>query len=239
MSPSSLKETGPTLLVVDDDAAIRALLADSLGRHGYRVETAATPHEMDALLVRLPVELIILDIMMPGEDGISVCRRIASGKGPPIILLSALGDEADRVLGLEIGASHYLPKPCSPREILATVRAALRQTEGARTDERQAFGFAGWRIDFVTRELFDATGVLIALTDGEFAVLRVFVERPRRILAREALLDAARGRDNEAYDRAIDVQVSRLRRKLRAPGDEIIRTVRNEGYFFVPRVVRV
>jgi two-component system OmpR family response regulator len=237
-SPRSEPETGRTLLVVDDEAAIRTLLAESLGRHGYRVETAANPREMDAVLARVPVELIILDIMMPGEDGISVCRRIARRNGPPIILLSALGDEADRILGLEIGASHYLPKPCSPREILATVRAALRQTDIAQTEERRAFTFAGWRIDFITRELFDPEGVLIDLTDGEFAVLRAFVERPRRVLTREVLLDAARGPDNEAFDRAIDVQVSRLRRKLRAPDDEVIRTVRNEGYLFVPRVIR-
>jgi two-component system OmpR family response regulator len=236
--PPPEPEAGRTLLVVDDEAAIRSLLADSLGRHGYRVETAANPHEMDAVLARVPVELIILDIMMPGEDGISVCRRITRRNGPPIILLSALGEEADRILGLEIGASHYLPKPCSPREILATVRAALRQTDIAQTQERRAFTFAGWRIDFITRELFDPKGVLIDLTDGEFAVLRAFVERSRRVLTREALLDAARGRDNEAYDRAIDVQVSRLRRKLHAPDDEIIRTVRNEGYLFVPRVIR-
>ncbi len=220
--PPPEPEAGRTLLVVDDEAAIRSLLADSLGRHGYRVETAANPHEMDAVLARVPVE-----------------RRIARRNGPPIILLSALGEEADRILGLEIGASHYLPKPCSPREILATVRAALRQTDIAQAPERRAFTFAGWRIDFVTRELFDPKGVLIDLTDGEFAVLRAFVERSRRVLTREALLDAARGRDNEAYDRAIDVQVSRLRRKLQAPDDEIIRTVRNEGYLFVPRVIRV
>ena len=236
--PSPAPEPRRTLLVVDDEAAIRSLLAESLTRHGYRVETAANPREMDAVLARVPVELIILDIMMPGEDGISACRRIAERNGPPIILLSALGEEADRILGLEIGASHYLPKPCSPREILATVRAALRQTEIAQAEVRRAFTFAGWRIDFITRELFDPNMVLVDLTDGEFAVLRAFVERPRRVLTREALLDAARGRDNDAFDRAIDVQVSRLRRKLRAPDDEIIRTVRNEGYLFVPRVIR-
>lgn len=232
-------ETGRALMVVDDDAEIRALLADSLGKHGFRVETAANPREMDALLARVPIELIILDIMMPGEDGISVCRRIARRNGPPVILFSALGEEADRILGLEIGASHYLTKPCSPREILATVRAALRQTDLAPKEERRAFTFVGWRIDFLTRELIDPAGVLVDLTDGEFSVLRAFVERPRRVLSREGLLDASRGPDADAYDRAIDVQVSRLRRKLGSRHDEIIRTVRNEGYMFVPRVIRV
>jgi len=223
------------LLIVDDDQAIRTLLADSLGMHGFRVETAANAQDMDVMLARHPVSLVLLDIMMPGEDGLSACRRLSQKGGPPIVLLSALGEEPDRILGLEIGASHYLTKPCSPREILATVRAALRQRTDADTRASRAFG----RVDFAAHELFDADGMFVDLTDGEFAVLRAFVERPRRVLARDALLEAARGPDTEAYDRAIDVQVSRLRRKLRSRGDEVIRTIRNEGYFFVPRVVRL
>ncbi len=227
------------LLIVDDDQAIRTLLADSLGMHGFRVETAANAQDMDVMLARHPVSLVLLDVMMPGEDGLSACRRLSQKGGPPIVLLSALGEEPDRILGLEIGASHYLTKPCSPREILATVRAALRQRTDADTRASRAFGFLGWRVDFAAHELFDADGMFVDLTDGEFAVLRAFVERPRRVLARDALLEAARGPDTEAYDRAIDVQVSRLRRKLRSRGDEVIRTIRNEGYFFVPRVVRL
>jgi len=226
------------LLVVDDDHMIRTLLAQSLGMHGFQVETATNAHEMDAVLARCPVSLILLDVMMPGEDGVSVCRRLARVGAPPIVMLSALGDEPDRILGLEIGASHYLTKPCSPREILATVRAALRAREIQDAGESRSFTFLGWRVDFAAHELFDPEGTLIDLTDGEFAVLRAFVERPRRVLARDALLEAARGPDTDAFDRAIDVQVSRLRRKLRSRGDEIIRTIRNEGYFFVPRVAR-
>ncbi|RYY28962.1 MAG: response regulator [Sphingomonadales bacterium] len=228
-----------TLLVVDDDRDIRMLLANSLGARGYRVETASNARDMDQILARTPVDLVILDVMMPGEDGLSACRRIAQKDGPEIVLLSALGEEPDRILGLEVGASHYLAKPCSPREILATVRAALRK-RGASTVavESDLYSFDGWRIDLGSHELFDPKGVLVGLTDGEFAVLRVFIERPRRVLSREALLAAARGPDSDAYDRAIDVQVSRLRRKLRSSGDEIIRTVRNEGYLFVPRVAR-
>ncbi|HXH16539.1 MAG TPA: response regulator [Sphingomonas sp.] len=228
----------PVLLVVDDDQMIRTLLAQSLGMHGYQVETATNAQEMDGVLARRPVSLILLDIMMPGEDGLSVCRRLARAGAPPVVLLSALGDEPDRILGLEIGASHYLTKPCSPREILATVRAALRAREIEDAGGARAFRFLGWRVDFAAHELLDPEGTLIDLTDGEFAVLRAFVERPRRVLARDALLEAARGPDTDAFDRAIDVQVSRLRRKLRSRGDEIIRTIRNEGYFFVPRVVR-
>ena len=227
-----------TLLVVDDDRDIRMLLANSLGARGYRVETASNTRDMDQILARTPVDLIILDVMMPGEDGLSACRRISQKDGPEIVLLSALGEEQDRILGLEVGAGHYLPKPCSPREILATVRAALRKRGATAAAESDVYVFDGWRIDLGSHELFDPKGVLVGLTDGEFAVLRVFIERPRRVLSREALLAAARGPDSDAYDRAIDVQVSRLRRKLRSSGDEIIRTVRNEGYLFVPRVAR-
>lgn len=238
LSATTVLDDSATLLVVDDDRDIRLLLANSLGARGYRVETASNARDMDQILARTPIDLVILDIMMPGEDGLSACRRIARQDGPEVVLLSALGEEQDRILGLEVGASHYLPKPCSPREILATVRAALRKRGAIAAPEGDVFTFEGWRIDLGSHELFDPNGVLVGLTDGEFAVLRVFIDRPRRVLSREALLAAARGPDSDAYDRAIDVQVSRLRRKLRAGGDEIIRTVRNEGYLFVPRVVR-
>lgn len=234
-----LPDDSASLLVVDDDRDIRQLLAGSLGARGYRVETAGNAVEMDAVLARTGIDCVILDVMMPGEDGLSACRRISREGGPEVILLSALGEEQDRILGLEVGAGHYLPKPCSPREILATVRAALRRRGLAKAQsQNQAYAFDGWRIDLSSHELFDPDGVLVGLTDGEFAVLRAFIERPRRVLSREALLQAARGPDTDAFDRAIDVQVSRLRRKLRAGGDEIIRTVRNEGYLFVPRVAR-
>lgn len=237
LSPALSSESA-TLLVVDDDRDIRLLLANSLGARGYHVETASNTREMDDVLANRAVDLVILDVMMPGEDGLSACRRIARQDGPEVILLSALGEEQDRVLGLEVGAGHYLPKPCSPREILATVRAALRRRGAIAAPAGEVYAFDGWRIDLGSHELFDPQGVLVQLTDGEFAVLRVFIERPRRVLSREALLAAARGPDSDAYDRAIDVQVSRLRRKLRTNGEEIIRTVRNEGYLFVPRVVR-
>lgn len=228
------------ILVVDDDSGIRDVLSESLTTYGYRVFTAPDVAGMDAILAREAIDLIILDLMMPGEDGLSACRRLAAGPAPPIIMLSALGDEADRIVGLELGADHYLAKPCSPRELLAHVRAVLRRsgTGVALPNEppRQIRTFLGWRIDLDAHDLFDPEGVLVHLSDGEFAVLRVFIERPRRVLSREELLDAARGPDSEAFDRAIDVQVSRLRRKLRAGDSDIIRTVRNEGYMFVPKV---
>jgi two-component system OmpR family response regulator len=233
----AVNEAVADILIVDDDPEIRVLLANSLGNQGYRVHTAAGAREMDRILAQANIDLVLLDVMMPGEDGLSICRRLTQEQGPAVIMLSALGDEPDRILGLELGAGHYLSKPCSPREILAHVRAALRQRRSAVTQERhRVLGFAGWRIDLASHELTDPDGVIVDLTDGEFAVLRAFVERPRRVLTREALLEAARGPDSDAFDRAIDVQVSRLRRKLKAQSDEIIRTVRNEGYLFCPQV---
>jgi two-component system OmpR family response regulator len=240
MAHSSSQSTGPSILIVDDDRNIRELLSRSLSNHGYDVITACSAKEMEQTLGAQQIDLVLLDIMMPGEDGLSACRRMARADGPPIIFLSALGDEDDRISGLETGASHYLPKPCAPREILATVRAALRHHAGrASFAERKALLFDRWRIDFTSHELFDPDGVLVHLTDGEFAVLRVFVERPRRVLTRDALLEAARGPDTPSFDRAIDVQVSRLRRKLRDPEGELIRTIRNEGYIFTAQVTRV
>jgi len=225
------------LLVVDDDVGIRLLLAERLSAYGYRVSTASAVPEMERVLARGGVDLIILDVMMPGEDGLSACRRLIQSGGPPVILLSALGNEQDRIVGLELGADHYLAKPCSPREILAHVRALLRRKNVPEPEARRGFTFMGWRMNLDSHELFDPDGVLVHLSDGEFAVLRVFIERPRRVLTREELLHAARGPDSDAFDRAIDVQVSRLRRKLRAGDNDLIRTVRNEGYLFVPKVM--
>lgn len=228
------------ILIVDDDPGLRGLIAESLSGHGFATSVAGNAVEMDRALAREPADLVILDVMMPGEDGLSVCRRLAASHGPPVIMLSAAGGEVDRIVGLEIGADHYLTKPCSPRELLAHVRAVLRRS-AQHTDEPEPTGegrfrFLGWRIDLASHELTDPDGTLINLTDGEFAVLRAFVDRPRRVLSREQILDAARGPDSESYDRAIDVQVSRLRRKMK--NDDIIRTIRSEGYMFVPRVER-
>lgn len=240
MTPDTAgEEAAPAhIIVVDDDRDIRELLAGSLVSHGYAVSVAAGTRELDEVLRAGPADLVILDVMMPGEDGIAACRRLCATGGPPVIFLSARGSETDRILGLEIGASHYLPKPCSPREVLATVRAALRARQPGEGDGGRLLVFNGWRMDLAAWELTDADGVLVDLTDGEFAVLRLFAERSRRVLTREQLLEGTRGRNTESFDRAVDVQISRLRRKLRAPGDEMIRTVRNEGYMFVPAVTR-
>jgi Response regulators consisting of a CheY-like receiver domain and a winged-helix DNA-binding domain len=234
---------GARILMVDDDPGIRDVVSDFLGRHGYRVETAADAAEMERVLERNSVDLIVLDVMLPGEDGLAICRRLtAQETSPPIIMLSAMGEDTDRIVGLELGADDYLAKPCNPRELLARVRAVLRRAEhrGAPGTLGAGCEFAGWRLDLVRRELRSPAGVVVNLSSGEFSLLRAFVERPQRVLTRDQLLEYARGPDSDAFDRAIDVQISRLRRKLDDSGDshDLIRTIRNEGYMFTAKVKR-
>ena len=234
---------GARILMVDDDPGIRDVVSDFLGRHGYKVETAADATEMERVLERGPVDLIVLDVMLPGEDGLAVCRRMTTtDNAPPIIMLSAMGEDTDRIVGLELGADDYLAKPCNPRELLARVRAVLRRAEQRTTTGALGAGceFAGWRLDLVRRELRSPAGVVVNLSSGEFSLLRAFVERPQRVLTRDQLLEFARGPDSDAFDRAIDVQISRLRRKLDdgGGGHDLIRTIRNEGYMFTAKVKR-
>jgi two-component system OmpR family response regulator len=202
---------------------------------------------MDDVLAERRVDLVVLDLMMPGEDGLSVCRRLAAASKTPIVMLSAAGEETDRIVGLEVGADDYISKPCSPRELLARIRAVLRRAAdresapGAAKQDRELYEFGGWRLDMLRRELRSPDRVLVNLSSGEFALLRAFLEHPQRVLTRDQLLDFARGRDAFAYDRAVDVQVSRLRRKLEAAtgGGDLIKTVRNEGYIFAAAVRRI
>jgi len=234
---------GARILMVDDDPGIRDVVSDFLGKHGYKVETAGDANEMERVLERGPVDLIVLDIMMPGEDGLAVCRRLTTTEtAPPIIMLSAMGEDTDRIVGLELGADDYLAKPCNPRELLARVRAVLRRSEQRAAGGALGAGceFAGWRLDLVRRELRSPAGVVVNLSSGEFSLLRAFVERPQRVLTRDQLLEFARGPDSDAFDRAIDVQISRLRRKLDdgGGGHDLIRTIRNEGYMFTAKVKR-
>lgn len=234
------------ILVVDDDPELRTLIGDFLREHGYRVDVAADVASMREAIARRRPDLVVLDVMMPGEDGLSAARRLASEAGPPVIMLSALGTDTDRIIGLEVGADDYLAKPCNPRELLARVRALLRRNPPPTDDEpvpASATGlqyrFDGWSLDVARRELRDPTATHIVLSDGEFTLLRTFVEHPQRVLSRDQLLDYARGHNVDVYDRAIDSQVSRLRRKLsERGGKEMIRTVRNEGYMLLPSVVR-
>ena len=229
-------EATPRILVVDDDPGIREVLTEYLGQHGYAAEGAATAAEMDrAIAIRAP-DLIVLDVMMPGEDGLSVCRRLA-GRGPPIVMLSAMGEDTDRIIGLELGADDYLAKPCNPRELLARVRAVLRRPRETDEPEGAALSFAGWRLDLMRRELARPDGRIVSLSAGEFALLRAFVERPGRVMTRDQLLERARGADSDVFDRAMDVQISRLRKKLDdGSGLEMIQTLRGEGYRFDVRV---
>lgn len=227
---------GTNILVVDDDPGIREVIADSLGAHGFRVFAAQDVAQMRRRMDEGRIDLVILDVLMPGESGLTACRKLNASPRPPVIMLSAMDGIGDRVSGLNAGADYYLNKPCNPSELLAVVRATLRRASQVEGNGQQSvrIGFLGWTVDFDARELKDPSGVVVHLTDGEFVVLRAFVERPRRVLTREQLLNAARGADSEAFDRAVDVQVSRLRRKLRSPDAGLIRTVRNEGYMFVP-----
>ncbi|MDB5457939.1 MAG: DNA-binding response regulator, partial [Caulobacter sp.] len=230
------------ILVVDDDTQLREQVAGYLIEHGYQVHAAADAAAMEAVLSAAPIDLIVLDVMLPGEDGLSICRRLADAGGPAIIMVSAMGDEVDRVLGLELGADDYLPKPCSPRELLARVRAVFRRLDegrGGAPRRGKTYSFLGFVVDAVRRQLRAPNGATILLTAGEFSLLNAFLDHPQRIFSRDQLLELARGGESDVYDRAIDVQISRLRRKLHACVDgEIIKTYRGAGYLFDAKVTR-
>jgi two-component system, OmpR family, response regulator len=232
----------PHILVTDDDGQIRTSLARFLSASGFRVSVAPDGVAMFAAVANRRFDLIVLDIMMPGEDGLSVCRRFRAMSKIPVVLLSAMSGEADRVVGLELGADDYICKPFSPRELLARIRAVLRRTKNAVRHGEQvaapAYEFEGWRLDAVRRTLSDPEGVQVELTAGEFVLLQAFLERPQQVLTRDRLLDLTRGRESNVFDRSIDVQISRLRRKIEAdPQDpELIKTVRSGGYVFCAEV---
>ncbi len=236
----------PHILVVDDDREIRDLLSRFLSKHGYRVSAAADGRGMRRILEDGRIDLIVLDLMLPGEDGLTLCRNLRVESGVPIIMLTAMGEETDRIIGLEMGADDYLAKPFNPRELLARIKAVLRRAdgiprrEGGGEDGRTVLAFAGWRFDVDGRELVSPDGVVVPLSGGEFELLAAFVTHPQRVLSREQLLDLARGRDAQPFDRSIDVQVSRLRRKIEPdPRDpSFIKTVRGGGYAFTPAVER-
>lgn len=225
---------GQRILIVDDDASIRDALGDYLSDYGFTVATADGARALDALLAEEPADLIVLDLMMPGEDGLSVCRRL-HGTGTPIMMLSAMGTTTDRIVGLELGASDYLAKPFEPRELLARIRALLRRP-GRSDDPARVLRFAGWQLDTDARRLTDPAGLSVALTRAEFILLRAFAERPGRLLSRDRLLEITRDETSAPFDRAIDLSVSRLRRRLSPRGDDLIETVRGEGYRFAATV---
>ncbi|MBI1198736.1 MAG: response regulator [Phenylobacterium sp.] len=230
------------VLVVDDDTQLREQIVAYLGDHGFQVHAAADAKEMDRALSAAPIDLVVLDLMLPGEDGLSICRRLTAEGGPAIIMVSAMGEEIDRVLGLELGADDYLAKPCSPRELLARVRAVFRRLEEARGGaprKGKGYQFQGFIVDVLRRNVRAPNGATILLTSGEFSLLSAFLDHPQRILSRDQLLDIARGEEADVFDRAVDVQISRLRRKLHACSDgEIIKTIRGAGYMFDAAVTR-
>jgi two-component system OmpR family response regulator len=239
-----MTHTVTRLLIVDDDEEILALLKKFFVQHGSVVDVACDGAAMWAAIDAHRPDLIILDVMLQGEGGLSLCQRLRARGDIPVVMLTAMAELSDRIVGLELGADDYVTKPFDARELLARVRAVLRRAgtaPAARPEEaRPLIGFADWQLDVARRELRSPDQVLIPLSGGEFDLLLVFVEHPQRILSREQLLDLSRGHTHEAVDRSIDVQVSRLRRKIEpdAKSPALIRTVRNEGYMFTPKVRR-
>ncbi|HET9108918.1 MAG TPA: response regulator [Steroidobacteraceae bacterium] len=226
----------PHLLIVDDDREIRSLLSQYLEKNEFRTTAVADGREMRRVLDRASIDLIVLDLMLPGEDGLSLCRELRTRSQIPVIMLTARGEDVDRIVGLEVGADDYLPKPFNPRELLVRIRAVLRRAAHAPRDPNpqlvRGFSFAGWRLDTTRRTLTDASGKDVSLSGAEYRLLAVLLSAGNRVLSRAQLTELLRGREADPFDRSIDVRVSRLRQLLgddaRAP--QIIKTVYGEGY---------
>jgi len=224
------------ILVVDDDAEIRSLLCDYLRKNGYRAAAVADGKAMRAARARAKYDLIVLDVMLPGEDGLTLCRQLRTETDTPVIMLTARGEETDRIVGLEMGADDYLPKPFSPRELLARIKSVLRRyrslPQNLKADEARRVRFAGWTLDTVARHLISGDGVVMPLSGSEYQLLRALLSHPNQVLTRDQLALLTKGRESDALDRSVDLQVSRLRHRL---GDDlseprIIKTVRGQGY---------
>ncbi|MBO0132916.1 MULTISPECIES: response regulator [Agrobacterium] len=235
-------QSSPHILIVDDHREIRELVSRALVKEGFRTSVAADGRAMRKVMADAHIDLIILDLMLPGEDGLSLCRGLRAQSTIPIIMLTAKGDEIDRVVGLELGADDYVSKPFGSRELIARIRAVLRRSENDAASEQtrraRQYCFDRWRLDTGTRELQREDGIAVPLSTGEFDLLLVLIERPGRVLSRDQLLDLARGRAAGSFDRSIDTQVSRLRKKLEVDPatPKIIKTVWGGGYMFVPEV---
>ena len=241
--------TSDHVLIVDDDRDIRQLLADYLEKQGLRCTTAADGREMKAALETHRIDLIVLDLMMPGEDGLTLYRNLRASGGPhantPILMLTARGEDMDRIIGLEMGADDYLAKPFVPRELFARIRAVLRRTralppnlDAAPPANARLLRFAQWCLDTVNRHLVDAEGTVVALSGAEYRMLAVFLSHPQKVLSRDQLMELTQGREADVFDRSIDLLVSRLRQRLgdNAREPAIIKTVRNEGYVLATEV---
>ncbi len=234
--------TTPHILIVEDDKDIGLLVAKYLKANEMRVSIAENGRAMDRTLADTRISLIVLDRMLPGEDGLSICRRLRATSDIPIIILTAQADEVERIVGLEMGADDYLGKPFNPRELLARIRAVLRRRDdargGAAATPKRSYKFAGWSLDGTMRRLYDPTGARVELTGAEFEMLLVFCERPGRTLSRDQIIDLTQGREAAPSERSVDILISRLRRKLeRDPRDpELLQTIRSSGYLFSPEV---
>lgn len=231
-----------SLLLVDDEAALREPLAEYLVRQGFDVRQASSAAEARTLLRDATPDLVLLDIMMPGEDGLSLCRHLVETRSIPTIFLTARGEATDRIVGLEIGADDYVVKPFEPRELVARIRSVLRRAaKGAPPADNELFEFEGWRLDPLKRRLIDSEGATVAISSVEFRLLMAFVEHPRQVLDRDRLLDMVQGREAHLFDRAVDNQVSRLRRKIEADSrnPQLIQTVWGGGYMLAADVRRV
>jgi two-component system OmpR family response regulator len=233
------------VLLVDDDRQLIDLVARYLEAGGYRVSTAGNATQMRAVLAAARIDLVVLDLMLPGEDGLAICRELRARRAAPvpILMLTARSEEADRILGLEMGADDYLTKPFATRELLARIRAVLRRTRMLPPNlqpmpQARELHFGDWRLDTTARHLLDAQDTLVPLTGGEYRLLRVLLDHPQRVLTRDQLLNLTQGRDADAFDRSIDLLVSRLRQRLRDDSREprYIKTMRNEGYVFCAEV---
>ena len=225
------------ILVVDDDREIRTLLADYLEKNGLRVSTLPDGRELMRTLEEKAVDLLVLDLMMPGVDGLTLCRELRSKSRLPVLILSARGEEVDRIVGLEMGADDYLAKPFHPRELLARIRAVLSRSGGGDlVTPAESYRFGGRRLDTIRRVIEHADGRTVPLSGAEFQLLSIFVTRPNRVLSRDLLVELTQGREAPAYDRSIDILVSRLRRKMEddPKTPKLILTVRSGGYQFLP-----
>ncbi|AGH82187.1 winged helix family two component transcriptional regulator [Psychromonas sp. CNPT3] len=222
------------LLIVDDHQEIRELLQRFLKQHQYRVSVAINGQEMKKKLKTAQIDLIILDLMLPGEDGLTLCRNLRAQSNIPVIMLSAMGEEMDKIIGLEMGADDYISKPFNPHELLARIKAVLRRSTQItkQVTDSQILHFERWTLDINRRQLLNHQGINIILSSAEFSLLKVFLEHPQQVLSRDQLLDLAKGREGDVYDRAIDTQVSRLRKKLEKDPKQpcLIKTIWGGGY---------
>ncbi len=244
MAASAVNEIPPSrLLIVDDETSLREPLAEYLSRQGFAVSQAASAAEARSLLRNDVPDLVLLDIMMPGEDGLSLCRHLVEARQVPTIFLTAKGEATDRIVGLEIGADDYVVKPFEPRELVARIRSVLRRAgRGALAlVENEVFEFEDWTLDPLKRRLIDAEGAVVAISSAEFRLLMAFLEHPRQVLDRDRLLDMVQGREAHLFDRAVDNQVSRLRRKIEADSrnPQLIQTVWGGGYMLAAEVRRL